>query len=139
MYQDAVGELYYTDYHTAFPEFVVAAVDPAEPDRIVARALSVPFTWEGDPDADLPVDGWDGVLRRSGLVTATSSGRNIWYQAQQLNTPDLAAASRFFAAVFDWARNRSPRRTTWSRPRETPAASTPGCCRRGTGHPGWCR
>jgi GNAT superfamily N-acetyltransferase len=55
MYQDAVGELYYADNHAA------------EPGRLAARALSVPFTWNGDPDADLPVDGWDGVIRRAAL------------------------------------------------------------------------
>src|SRR6266487_3009318 len=67
MYEDPIGGLYYADNHTAFPEFVMVAVDTAEPDRIAARALSVPFTWEGDPDVDLPVDGWDGVIRRAAL------------------------------------------------------------------------
>jgi hypothetical protein len=69
--QNAIGDLYYADNHKAFPEFVVVAVDPAEPGPIAARALSVPFTWEGDPDADLPVDGWDGEVNQllAGLVT----------------------------------------------------------------------
>jgi hypothetical protein len=31
MYQDPVGELYFADCREAFPEFVVVAVDPAEP------------------------------------------------------------------------------------------------------------
>jgi GNAT superfamily N-acetyltransferase len=65
MYEDPMGGLYYADKHAAFPEFVVVAVDAAEPDRIAARALSVPFTWEGDPDVELPRDGWDGVIRRA--------------------------------------------------------------------------
>src|SRR6266508_3711381 len=67
MHQDPIGGLYYADNHKAFPEFLVVAVDPVEPDRLAARALSVPFTWEGDSDADLPVDGWDGVIRRAAL------------------------------------------------------------------------
>ncbi len=67
MHHDPVAELYYSDYPQAFPEFVVVAVAPDRPDRMVARALSVPFTWEGDPDASLPVDGWDGVIRRAAL------------------------------------------------------------------------
>jgi GNAT superfamily N-acetyltransferase len=65
LYEDLMGGLYYADNHVAFPEFVVVAVDAAEPDRIAARAMSVPFTWEGDPDVELPRDGWDGVIRRA--------------------------------------------------------------------------
>src|SRR5919198_2047410 len=67
MQEDPIAGLYYADYHTAFPEFVVVAVDAAQPDWIAARALSVPFTWEADPDVELPVDGWDGVIRRAAL------------------------------------------------------------------------
>lgn len=32
-------------------------------DRVIARAASVPFAWDGDP-ADLPDTGWDAALRR---------------------------------------------------------------------------
>jgi len=34
---------------TSYPEFVLAAVDRAEPDRLVAKGYSVPFTWDEDP------------------------------------------------------------------------------------------
>jgi GNAT superfamily N-acetyltransferase len=89
MYQDAVGELYYTDNDTAFAEFVVVAVDPAEPDRIVARALSVPFTWEGDPERHLPVDGWDGVIRRAALDRQQGRRGNLVSALEITVRPDL--------------------------------------------------
>src|SRR5260370_11200704 len=66
MNQDLLAELYYADYREAFPEFVLVAIDPADPDRPVARAVSVPFTWDGDPAAgEVPADGWDGVIWRA--------------------------------------------------------------------------
>lgn len=37
-------------------------------ERVVARAASVPFAWDGDP-ASLPDTGWDEVLRQSMLDT----------------------------------------------------------------------
>src|SRR5258708_22280391 len=45
--------------------FVLAAVDREQPDRAIARAVSVPFAFGGDiTDRDaLPEDGWDGVIR----------------------------------------------------------------------------
>jgi len=89
MYQDPVGELYFADNHQAFPEFVVVAVDPAEPDRLAARALSVPFTWEGDPDADLPVDGWDGVIRRAALDRQLGRRGNLVSALEITVRPDL--------------------------------------------------
>ena len=80
MRQDPIGSLYYADPVTAYPEFVLAAVDRAEPDRLVAKGYSVPFTWDEDPETTLPEDGWDGVIieatldrlagRRGNLVSA---------------------------------------------------------------------
>jgi hypothetical protein len=89
MYQDPVGELYYADNHQAFPEFAVVAVDPAQPDRLAARALSVPFTWEGHPDADLPVDGWDGVIRRAALDRQLGRRGNLVSALEITVRPDL--------------------------------------------------
>jgi GNAT superfamily N-acetyltransferase len=89
MRQNAIGDLYYADNHKAFPEFVVVAVDPAEPGRIAARALSVPFTWEGDPDADLPVDGWDGVILRAALDRQLGQRGNLVSALEITVRPDL--------------------------------------------------
>ncbi|TMR07004.1 N-acetyltransferase [Actinomadura soli] len=60
--QDKVGDLYYADAITAFPEFVQLAFDRAAPDRLVAKAFSVPFSWAHDPDERLPAGAWDEVI-----------------------------------------------------------------------------
>ena len=49
MRQDPIGSLYYADPVAAYPEFVLVAVDRAQPDRLVAKGYSVPFTWDDDP------------------------------------------------------------------------------------------
>src|SRR3954471_19745120 len=80
MRQDPIGSLYYADPVGVYPEFVLVAVDRAEPDRLVAKGYSVPFSWDDDPTTTLPEDGWDGVIigatldrlagRRGNLVSA---------------------------------------------------------------------
>ena len=80
MQQDPVGWLYYADAETAYPEFVLMAVDREDPGRLVAQGYSVPFSWDEDPAVSLPEDGWDGVIlasardrfagRRGNLVSA---------------------------------------------------------------------
>lgn len=51
-------------------EYQLVVLDAA--DRVVARAASVPFTWDGDPDG-LPDTGWDETLRQ--CLTDTAAGR----------------------------------------------------------------
>lgn len=48
-----------------YVDFVLAAVDRAAPDRVVARGCSVPVAFrDGTPGRnELPLDGWDGVIR----------------------------------------------------------------------------
>lgn len=80
MHQDPVGWLYYADAVTAYPEFVLVAVDRDRQDRLLAKGYCVPFTWDDDPAESLPEDGWDGVIlaaaadrlagRRGNLVSA---------------------------------------------------------------------
>jgi ABC transporter substrate binding protein len=66
MRRDPAGGLYYGDGHLGhYREYGLVAVDPAEPDRPVARAFSVPFAF---PDAGrgretLTDGGWDQVIR----------------------------------------------------------------------------
>jgi hypothetical protein len=66
MKEDPIGSLYYADPVQAYPDFVLVAVDREQPDRLLAKGFSVPFTWDGDPATSLPAEGWDGVI-----VTAT--------------------------------------------------------------------
>jgi GNAT superfamily N-acetyltransferase len=66
MCQDPTGALYYGEGELGrYLDYGLVAVDPAEPDRPVARAFSVPFAF---PDAargrdTLPDGGWDQVIR----------------------------------------------------------------------------
>src|SRR5688572_31427182 len=80
MRQDPVSSLYYVDARTTYADFVLVALDRADPDRLVAKGYSVPFTWDADPARSLPDHGWDGVIlaaaldrfagRRGNLVSA---------------------------------------------------------------------
>ncbi|MGP4114728.1 N-acetyltransferase [Streptomyces sp. 4N509B] len=67
MLEDPVAPLYFTDAETAFPEFVLIAIDRDRPDRLVAKGYSVPFTWDGDPEEALPPGGWDEVILTAAL------------------------------------------------------------------------
>jgi GNAT superfamily N-acetyltransferase len=66
MRHDQAGMLYYGDSRLGhYLEYGLVAVDPAEPDRPVARAFSVPFVF---PDVargreTLPDGGWGQVIR----------------------------------------------------------------------------
>ncbi len=60
MRHDATDELYYgAGQLDDYLDFVLAAFDPAEPARPLARACCVPFAWRGE----LPDGGWDAVIR----------------------------------------------------------------------------
>jgi hypothetical protein len=66
MRHDPTGGLYYPDEALEFfREFGLVAVDPAEPERPVARAFSVPFTFRDGTEGrqELPAGGWDTVIR----------------------------------------------------------------------------
>jgi GNAT superfamily N-acetyltransferase len=66
MRHDPTGALYYRDEALEFfREFGLVAVDPAEPDRPVARAFSVPFAFRDGAEGreELPDGGWDMLIR----------------------------------------------------------------------------
>lgn len=66
MRHDPAGALYYADgILERYREFGLVAVDPAEPERPVARAFCVPFAFRDGRSsrAELPDDGWDAVIR----------------------------------------------------------------------------
>jgi GNAT superfamily N-acetyltransferase len=69
MRHDPTSSLYYGRGHLDhYLDFVLVAVDHDEPNRVVARAVSVPFAF-GDPAlgrAELPDNGWDEVIRWAG-------------------------------------------------------------------------
>ncbi|PGH44705.1 N-acetyltransferase [Micromonospora sp. WMMA1996] len=74
MLWDPMGSVYYSVADELYPEFVFAAVDPAEPDRVVARAYAVPLRWTED---ELPDGGWDRMIQRATLGRLTGSAPNL--------------------------------------------------------------
>ena len=65
MFNDPIADLFYPVAATDYAEYVLVADDDAEPGRIVARACMIPFATRG---AELPDDGWDGVIRHGWLA-----------------------------------------------------------------------
>lgn len=63
--QDPTGGLYYRDGLDRYLDFIVVAADRDQPDRVVARAVSVPFAFDPEiPErAALPDGGWQEVIR----------------------------------------------------------------------------
>src|SRR6185369_17253765 len=58
MTHDPIGNMYYA-LSDLFAEYILVAQDDSQ--RVVAKAFSVPFAFDGD---ELPIDGWDGAIRR---------------------------------------------------------------------------
>jgi GNAT superfamily N-acetyltransferase len=89
MRQDAVASAYYADADTAYPEFILIAVDRDHPGELVAKGYSVPFTWDRDPAESLPEDGWDDVVLHA--VSDRCAGRpgNIVSALEISIRPDL--------------------------------------------------
>lgn len=74
MLRDPTAVLYYNVAHTLYPEYVLVAVDPAEPERAVARAYAVPLCWTAD---ELPDGGWDRVIQTATLDRLTGTTPNL--------------------------------------------------------------
>ena len=66
MRHDPTGALFYGSRALdRYVDFVLAAVDRDDPDRVIARAVSVPFAFRDGTAGrnELPCDGWDAVIR----------------------------------------------------------------------------
>src|SRR5665213_3912849 len=66
MRHDPVSALYYADRALdRYLEFVIVGIDREEPNRVIARAVSVPFAYrDGTPGrVHLPRGGWDTMIR----------------------------------------------------------------------------
>ncbi|GAA1947030.1 hypothetical protein GCM10009689_30270 [Brevibacterium antiquum] len=71
--QDPIGGLYYNaDVLLQLAEYTLLALD--DHDGIIAKAHSIPF--QLPPSAELPADGWDGVIRRGLHSLLTGSTPN---------------------------------------------------------------
>jgi GNAT superfamily N-acetyltransferase len=63
MLYDPISSFFYQLEKTDFAEFALIAVDRDAPERPVAKAVSIPFSWPGDPDHELPPGGYDEAIR----------------------------------------------------------------------------
>jgi GNAT superfamily N-acetyltransferase len=109
MHQDPVGSLYYADPVGMYPGFVQVAIDQDHPGRLVAKAYSVPFTWDEDPAVSLPADGWDGAIlsaaldrlagRRGNLISALEISVRKDLRGSGLSKVMLAAMRENAAAL----------------------------------------
>jgi GNAT superfamily N-acetyltransferase len=61
---DPTASIYYGALDR-YLDFVLSAIDREQPDRVIARACSVPFAFRDGTAGrnQLPLDGWDGVIR----------------------------------------------------------------------------
>lgn len=73
MDQDPVANLYYSLTRTVYAEHAIIAFDRDDPTRALAKAYTVPFSYDGD---ELPDGGWDEAIRRSALDRITGREPN---------------------------------------------------------------
>jgi hypothetical protein len=109
MREDPVSDLYYNDHVSAYPEFVLVAVQRDQPDRLVAKAYSVPFSWDRDPAESLPDGGWDAVIliasldrfagRRGNVVSALEISIRLDLRGKGLSEVMLDAMRRNAAGL----------------------------------------
>jgi hypothetical protein len=106
MRQDPVGDLYYADPVTAYPEFVLIAIDRDEPDRLVAKGFSVPFSWTPDPAQALPEAGWDEVIMTAALDRLAGRRGNL-VSALEISVRRDLRGNDLSAAMLDAMRHNA--------------------------------
>ncbi|GLW95660.1 N-acetyltransferase [Actinokineospora globicatena] len=74
MRKDPTSGLYYAVAAQHYPEHVLVAYDRDHPERLVAKAHSVPFRWT---EEFLPPGGWDRVIERATIGRATGEEPNL--------------------------------------------------------------
>ncbi len=64
MLEDPIANLYLAEGRfERFYDFMLVVFDEAQPDKLLGRALSVPFAFGTDDRPELPDGGWDTVVR----------------------------------------------------------------------------
>lgn len=64
MLEDPIANLYFAEGRfERFYDFMLVVFDEAQPDKLLGRALSVPFAFGEDDRPELPDGGWDTVVR----------------------------------------------------------------------------
>ena len=113
MRHDRTAALYYSDGNLdRYLDFAFAGVDRERPDRVIARAFSVPFAFrDGSPERDeLPDDGWERVIRWA---------HQDWRKGRMpLRSHRMSSVRRSKSSSRGWSGNCAAR---W------PAATCPRC------------
>ncbi|MGN9836575.1 N-acetyltransferase [Nonomuraea sp. H19] len=114
MFQDPIADLFYPFADSTYAEYVLVADDDADPGRLVARSCMIPYRAEG---AELPDDGWDGVIRW-GLLTRERGERPDSISALEISvrrdlqgkglSPLMLAAMRAHAARLGFSELVAP-------------------------------
>jgi GNAT superfamily N-acetyltransferase len=125
MRHDPIGNMYYA-LSDLFAEYVLVAQDDTK--RVVAQAFSVPFRLDDD---ELPVDGWDGAIRR-GLRTRLAGDAPNMVSAIEISvreelqgaglSPRMLAAMRANAARLGFSELVAPVRPNGKKDLDLPMA-----------------
>jgi GNAT superfamily N-acetyltransferase len=96
MQNDPIGNMFYASTDL-FAGYILVAQDDTK--RVVAQAFSVPFVLAGD---ELPVDGWDGAIRRGLRAKLAGDTPNIVSAIEISIRPDVQGtglSSKMLAAM----------------------------------------
>jgi GNAT superfamily N-acetyltransferase len=103
MQQDPTASLYYGYFDDFWPEFTLLAVDRAT-GRAVAKAHSVPISYQGDIADGLPEGGWDWAIRTATHDRLTGTGPTMVSALEIMVRPDLRGSglsARMLSAMRD--------------------------------------
>jgi GNAT superfamily N-acetyltransferase len=104
MYHDPLADLVYGHLADRYAAHYLVAEDPADPGRVVARALSLPVAL-GDV-ADLPDDGWDAAVL-SGTGLQLSGGRPDMISALEITIQPAARGTGLSVVMLDAMRRNA--------------------------------
>jgi GNAT superfamily N-acetyltransferase len=103
MSNDPTARLFFGYHLKSYPEFVLIAVDKAT-GQPVAKAHSVPISWEGDPGDGMPDGGWDWAIRASAYDRLGDATPTIVSAIEIFVRPDIRGSGlsgRMLAAMRD--------------------------------------
>ena len=103
MYEDPTGTLYYTDAPSAYPDFVMLAID--DHGAPIARLFSVPISWDGDPAGGLPLGGWDWAIRTAHETRTSGAKPNMVSALEITIQPDRRGAGLSATLLAAMCRN----------------------------------
>ena len=94
MLEDPTANLYFAGGRfERFYDFMLVVFDEAQPDRLLGRALSVPFAFGEDDRPELPDGGWDTVVRWADQDAFTGRTPNTVSALELTLHPDASGQS----------------------------------------------